>query len=64
MLEVLGGRLAVLAVHLKSSRGARGQADCRNALKRQAMARAITHHLAANRTRTAALVTVARRLCR
>lgn len=36
-----GGRLVVQGVHLKSSRGARGRRDCRNAARREAMARAL-----------------------
>jgi len=40
-LELPGGKLRVLTVHLKSSRGARGHRDCRNANRREAMADAI-----------------------
>jgi hypothetical protein len=54
-LLVAGGRLRILSVHLKSSRGARGVQDCPNALARYAMATALVKHLGAD-PRTAALV--------
>jgi endonuclease/exonuclease/phosphatase family metal-dependent hydrolase len=54
-LVALGGRLRILSVHLKSSRGARGMADCRNAVRRQAMATALVGHLRGD-PRSAALV--------
>lgn len=44
-LELPGGKLRVLTVHLKSSRGARGHRDCRNANRRQALADAVVAHL-------------------
>lgn len=56
-LSALGGKLRVLSVHLKSSRGARGPGDCRNAARREAMSQAIVSHLAASRDQAAALVT-------
>jgi endonuclease/exonuclease/phosphatase family metal-dependent hydrolase len=40
-LTLPGNKLRVLTVHLKSSRGARGHRDCRNANRRQALADAI-----------------------
>ncbi|MFH2009653.1 MAG: endonuclease/exonuclease/phosphatase family protein [bacterium] len=55
-LELGGGKLRILSVHMKSSRGARGARDCRNAAKRQALARALIHHLQASRATSAALV--------
>jgi endonuclease/exonuclease/phosphatase family metal-dependent hydrolase len=53
-LELPGARLRVLTVHLKSSRGARGLRDCRNANRRQALADAIVAHL--RQARSAAVV--------
>jgi endonuclease/exonuclease/phosphatase family metal-dependent hydrolase len=44
-LTLPGGKARVLTVHLKSSRGARGARDCRNANRRQALADAIVAHL-------------------
>ncbi len=44
-LELPGSKLRVLTVHLKSSRGARGYRDCRNANRRRALADAIVAHL-------------------
>jgi endonuclease/exonuclease/phosphatase family metal-dependent hydrolase len=44
-LELPGSKLRVLTVHLKSSRGARGFRDCRNANRRRALADAIVAHL-------------------
>lgn len=55
-LAALGGRLKLLAVHLKSSRGARGLHDCRNAQRREAMVEAIAGHLEPTRASVAALV--------
>ncbi len=44
-LELPGSRLRLLTVHMKSSRGARGYRDCRNANRRRALADAIVAHL-------------------
>ncbi len=49
-----GGRLRIITVHLKSSRGARGRRDCRNANRRRAMAEALVAHL--RKARGAAVV--------
>ncbi len=55
-LELAGGHLSVLAVHLKSSRGARGTKDCRNARRREAMARALVSYLQPSRGSRAVLL--------
>jgi len=51
-----GGRLVVLGVHLKSSRGRRGLGDCRNAARRAAMARALVAYLGKRHPGAAALL--------
>jgi endonuclease/exonuclease/phosphatase family metal-dependent hydrolase len=55
-LELPKAKLRVLSIHLKSSRGARGYRDCRNATRRRDLARALVSHLRASRTKHAALV--------
>jgi len=44
-LDLPGPKVRVLTVHLKSSRGARGHRDCRNANRRQALADAVVARL-------------------
>jgi endonuclease/exonuclease/phosphatase family metal-dependent hydrolase len=55
-LTALGGKLRIISVHLKSSRGARGSRDCPNSHRREAMARALVSHLEPSRAQAAALV--------